>query len=90
MKAPLATLGVSLALIAGNAIPGWTATRAEVEKTIALMINLNGYLCAKVTTVNPLQLENTYEVRCIEYGGGTGTVDYIVAIRSDGVIVEKR
>lgn len=53
--------------------------RQEYGETIATAINLNGLLCAKVTRVQPLKVnDSTFEVTCIEYRGGSGTVRYIV------------
>jgi len=57
--------------------PAFAYTEQELKELIATMINLNGDLCAKVTEVHPLQQPNIYEVTCIEYRGGTGTVRYI-------------
>lgn len=54
-------------------------SKTESGETIATIINLNGLLCAKVTDVRPLRVQaDVYEVTCIEYRGGTGTVRYIV------------
>lgn len=50
----------------------------SAEKAAALMLNLNGHLCAEVVRINPLKQAKVYEVRCIEYRGGTGTVDYVL------------
>lgn len=50
----------------------------ETKEMIATVINLNGLLCATVTDVRKLQIANQYEVTCIEYRGGSGTVRYIV------------
>jgi len=48
-------------------------------EAIATVINLNGLLCARVTNVRPLKVrDDVFEVTCIEYRGGTGTVRYIV------------
>ena len=54
-------------------------SKAESAEAIAAVINLNDHLCARVTNVAPLQVSGSvYEVTCIEYRGGTGTVKYIV------------
>ena len=46
---------------------------------IATAINLNGLLCAKVVNVRPLQVNNdTFEVTCIEYRGGSSRATYII------------
>lgn len=53
--------------------------KQEYGEMIATAINLNGHLCAKVTRVQPLKVnDSTFEVTCIEYRGGSGTVRYIV------------
>lgn len=58
-------------------VPANAATDAELKETMATFINLNGLLCAKVTDIRPLRLEKKFEVTCIEYRGGAGTVRYI-------------
>jgi hypothetical protein len=45
---------------------------------VAMLINLNGFLCATVIEINPLHARDQYEVTCIEYMGGTGKVRYIL------------
>lgn len=51
----------------------------EAVEGMAFLINANGFLCAKVININTLSInDKTYEVRCIEYRGGSGAVDYIV------------
>jgi hypothetical protein len=54
------------------------SSKAELEEMTATILNINGFLCAKVTDIRPLQVENQYEVTCIEYRGGSGTVRYIL------------
>lgn len=54
----------------------------EAEEMMATFLNLKGQLCAKVVNVSKLTLPDTYEVRCIEYRGGTGAVDYIVNVKT--------
>jgi hypothetical protein len=52
---------------------------AKHGELIATILNLNGLLCARVTDVRPLKVdENVFEVTCIEYRGGTGQAQYIV------------
>ena len=58
----------------------------SAEEMMATFLNLKGQLCAKVVNINKLQLADTYEVRCIEYRGGTGTVDYLVNIKTGEVV----
>jgi hypothetical protein len=53
--------------------------KEELKEQIATIINLNGFLCAKVLDVKPLEVRaNIYEVTCIEYSGGSGTKIYIL------------
>lgn len=66
-------LTIALAILS----PANAATDAELKETMATFINLNGLLCAKVTNIRPLKLNNKFEVMCIEYRGGAGTVRYI-------------
>ncbi|WP_425107465.1 hypothetical protein [Ancylobacter sp.] len=89
---PLSTTFTAAALCLGSTVSsfGQGMTEAELKQTMATFINLKGYLCAEITQVTPLTLENTYEVECIEYRGGKKKVDYLFGIRAGGVVVEKR
>ncbi len=73
MKRFLASImAVAVLNFASNAIS------AEIDEQIATVINVNGFLCARVISVRPLEMKNIYEVRCVEYRNGSGTVDYIM------------
>lgn len=55
------------------------AGNREADEMMATLINMNGKLCAKVISVRRLDVDpKKFEVRCIEYRGGDGTIDYIV------------
>jgi|GEM_PF-1324735 len=58
------------------------ASDAEMKEMVATFINLNGLLCASVEELRPLKLKDQWEVTCIEYRGGTGTVRYIFNART--------
>lgn len=58
----------------------------DADKALRLFINLTGNLCAKVVSVHKLEVPDYFEVRCIEYRGGTGTVDYLVNFKEQKVI----
>ena len=60
--------------------------KKDVNEMLATLLNLQGYLCAKVINVAPLDLPKHYEVRCIEYRGGQGTVDYIINLETGRAI----
>lgn len=61
-----------------------SAALRERGEMIATVLNLNGLLCARVVAVEPLRVSSdAFEVTCVEYRGGTGTVRYIVNA-SDG------
>lgn len=62
------------------------AEQGEGDKELALFINLTGNLCAKVVSIHKLEVSDYFEVRCIEYRGGTGTVDYLVNFKEQKVI----
>lgn len=73
---------IIMALLIGLCSIG-TATHAADEEALkemtAMVLNLNGLLCAKVVDIKPLQVRpNVYEVTCIEYRGGSGTKTYIM------------
>jgi len=56
-----------------------SAALREHGEVIATVLNLNGLLCARVVSVEPLRVSSdAFEVTCVEYRGGTGTVRYIV------------
>lgn len=51
----------------------------DIERTAATIINLNRHLCARVTNISQLRVrQGVYEVTCVEYRGGTGTVRYLL------------
>jgi hypothetical protein len=68
LAAILATLAIA---------PAVAATDAELKETMATFLNLDGHLCARALEIRALKIENQYEVTCIEYRGGSGTVRYI-------------
>ncbi|MER8806031.1 hypothetical protein [Mesorhizobium australicum] len=53
-------------------------TPDELKQVTAAIINMNGLLCADVVDIRPLELDGQFEVTCIEYRGGSGTVRYIM------------
>lgn len=62
--------------------------KEALKKTVALMLNMNGHLCATVTDIIPLQIKNQYEVTCIAYRGGKGTKNYVFNA-ADGTAFEQ-
>jgi hypothetical protein len=61
----------------------------DVGEMIATAINLSGNLCAQVVNVAPLRVgggDKVFEVECIEYRGGRGTVRYILDTRNGSVV----
>lgn len=74
---------ISLILLA---LPSMAFAEDDTDKALRLFINLTGNLCAKVVSVHKLEVPDYYEVRCIEYRGGTGTVDYLVNFDEQKVI----
>ena len=51
----------------------------ESHEVAALMLNLNGLLCAKVIEIRPLKVrKEIHEVRCVEYRGGSGEKTYLL------------
>lgn len=59
-------------------MPSSSATPSRNHANMATLLVLNGLLCAEAIEVRKLAQDGKYEVRCIEYRGGSGTVDYIV------------
>lgn len=56
-------------------------SRKEANEAMALIINLNGMLCAEVVGVRPLKIPDRYEVECTEYRGGQHSATYVVDAR---------
>ena len=76
---------ILFALLLAGFLGTSTAHAGEAEELMATVLNLKGQLCAKVVNISKLSIPDTYEVRCIEYRGGSGTVDYIVNVKSGEV-----
>lgn len=53
------------------------AEQGEGDKELALFLTL---------PTDKLEVPDYFEVRCIEYRGGTGTVDYLVNFKEQKVI----
>jgi len=75
----IAAICVGAALTAASTVHAMTDT--ELKTVTATIINLNGHLCASVVDIRALQLQDQYEVTCVEYRGGSGTVRYIMNAR---------
>ena len=74
-------LGVFLAItISTSAWAGEAEMNSlKARELAALMLNMNGLLCAKVVEIRPLKVrKEIHEVRCVEYRGGTGQKTYIL------------
>ena len=83
MKNLIATFLAMAVLAPASAL---ATEKKDVDEMLATLLNLQGYLCARVTSVVPLDLPKHYEVRCIEYRGGRGTVDYIINLETGRAI----
>jgi hypothetical protein len=66
---------------------GTRTPSSDAREAAATFINLNGFLCADVISVQALQLNNTFEVTCIEYRGGSSKKTYILNT-ADGTAFE--
>lgn len=53
-------------------------SKSEIEELVATGINLNGFLCAKITDISALKVKSTYEVTCIANRGGTAKKTYLL------------
>lgn len=58
----------------------------EADKAIRLVINLNGYLCAKPILVTPTDDGETFDVRCITNRSGKGRSRYLVNAETNNVV----
>jgi len=66
-------------LAIGLAAPSLSLAQSQDSKEkVATLLNLQGFLCARVVSISPLKVKDTYEVQCIEYRGGEGTVGYVL------------
>ena len=82
LSKPAATLRLMLRVAALMvATPALAQSDHDLKEMVATMINMNGFLCATVKDIRPLQIADQYEVTCIEYRGGSGTVRYILDAR---------
>lgn len=64
--------------------PSKSADLDDAARAVALVINLNGYLCAKPIEVRQAGAD-LYGVRCIMYRSGEGRANYLVNTRSNEV-----
>ncbi|WP_143154582.1 hypothetical protein [Devosia limi] len=69
---------LALLTLAALSTPAMAMSEGELKEMTAFIINSNGHLCADVTDIRPLRLDGQFEVTCIEYRGGSGTVRYIM------------
>ena len=68
-----------LAILLAVVTPANAASKEDLKEMTALILNMNGLLCAEVVDIRPLKVrKGTYEVECIEYRGGKGRKTYIM------------
>ena len=60
-------------------------TQHEIKEMSATIINVNGYLCASVTSISPTSSPDVYRVRCVEYRDGSGSASYTMNARTGSV-----
>ena len=53
-------------------------SKAEIEELVSTGINLNGFLCAKITDISALKVKGAYEVTCVANRGGTAKKTYLL------------
>ena len=63
--------------------------REEINKTIAFMIGVNGFPCAKILEVRRRAAKHRYDVRCAATPEGKRSARYLFAIEDTGITVEK-
>jgi hypothetical protein len=59
-----------------------TATAGDAEEIAAMMLNLNGLLCAEVTDLRALKQKDVYEVTCVKFRNGSKQATYILDMSS--------
>lgn len=69
-------------LMLGSASHASATSDHDLKEMSALIINLNGGLCARVTSITPAAGANNWNVSCIENSDGTGRVTYIMNARA--------
>ena len=57
----------------------------DADHMIGAMINLNGFLCARPTLVQPAGSPDLYAVQCITHRSGRGISNYLVNARTNQV-----
>lgn len=71
-----------LAIAASLFLATSTAHADELEDAAAVILNLNGLLCAEVLDLNQLKQKGIFEVRCTKYRGGEAEATYIIDANS--------
>lgn len=68
-----------IAILSLIPISTFAMSNSEINEFTALVLNLNGLLCAEVTDIRPLKVgKNIYEVECIQFQGGKSRKTYIM------------
>ena len=62
----------------------YKVTSEDTNEKVAVLINLHGELCAKITSIKNIR-DGVREVSCIRYRDGTGNVTYEVDLKSNSV-----
>ena len=69
-------------LMLGSATQALATSDHDLKEMSALIINLNGGLCARVISITPASSKHNWNVSCIENSDGTGRVVYIMNARA--------
>lgn len=72
---------LAVALMLGSAGQAAATSDNDLKEMSALIINLNGGLCARVTSITPAAGKDNWNVSCIENRDGSGRVSYIMNAR---------
>ena len=64
--------------ISPERFPSQFVSDAETKKMVATGLNLNGHLCAELTSIKPLKIKSTYEASCVAYRGGNAQKSYVI------------
>jgi hypothetical protein len=59
-----------------------TAAAGDAEETAAMMLNLDGLLCAEVTDLRALKQKDVYAVSCVKFRNGSEQATYVLDMSS--------
>ena len=69
-------IAAALMVVLGSG--AYAQSEADLKEMSATIINLNGYLCARVISITPTSTSDVWRVSCVENRDGTGRALYLM------------